>query len=84
MGLTLVSVDEERKCLHVTGEICLLGNSFSTASGRKIKPSICSERARIPSLRCGGVLTKFPLLRKPIKVLFVLLAVTREATRCDI
>lgn len=35
MGLTLVSVDEERKYLHVTGEICLLGNSFSTASGRK-------------------------------------------------
>lgn len=43
MGLTLVCVDEERKCCHVTEEICLLGNSFSTASGRKIKPSICSE-----------------------------------------
>lgn len=84
MGLTLVSVDEERKGLHATREICLLGNSFPTASGRKIKPSICSEWARIPSLRGSGVFTKFLLLRKPIKVVFVLLAVTREATRCDI
>lgn len=58
MGLTLVSVDEKRKCLHVTREICLLENSFPTASGRKIKPSICSERARISSLRCSGVFTK--------------------------
>jgi hypothetical protein len=73
MGLPWVPVDEEKKCLCVTTEICLLGTHFPQPQVEKLTHPFALNEPRSPP-EVHGIHSILAIsLRKAIRVVFVFL-----------